>query len=221
MKKLMLSVLCLMFALSAAMVFVGCKTDGGNTGGGIGGHTHSFTVQKAEQAYIASAATCTQLARYYYSCACGEKGIDSFYYGNALGHDFVDGACSRCGVEDTNYKPTEGLQYTLNSDGQSYSCDGIGTATDTNIVIAKEYNGLPVTTVGDEAFSGCSGLISITIPDGVISIGDYAFYFCSGLKTIEFKGTIAQWNAISKGYNWKYNVPSSCEVKCTDGTISI
>ena len=221
MKKLMLSVLCLMFALSAAMVFVGCKTDGGNTGGGIGGHTHSFTVQKAEQAYIASAATCTQLARYYYSCACGEKGIDSFYYGNALGHDFVDGACSRCGVEDTNYKPTEGLQYTLNSDGQSYSCDGIGTATDMNIVIAKEYNGLPVTTVGDEAFSGCSGLISITIPDGVISIGDYAFYFCSGLKTIEFKGTIAQWNAISKGYNWKYNVPSSCEVKCTDGTISI
>ena len=39
-----------------------------------------------------------------------------------------------------------------------------------------------VTSIGDEAFDGCSGLTSITIPDGVTSIGRAAFYGCSGLK---------------------------------------
>jgi hypothetical protein len=38
-----------------------------------------------------------------------------------------------------------------------------------------------LTSIGDYAFSGCSGLSSVTIPDGVTSIGGYAFYNCSGL----------------------------------------
>ena len=41
-----------------------------------------------------------------------------------------------------------------------------------------------VTSIGDYAFSGCTGLTSITIPDGVTSIGDYAFSGCTGLTSI-------------------------------------
>lgn len=41
-----------------------------------------------------------------------------------------------------------------------------------------------VTTIGSEAFSGCSGLTSITIPDSVTSIGNYAFYGCTSLTSI-------------------------------------
>ena len=41
-----------------------------------------------------------------------------------------------------------------------------------------------VTAIGDGAFAGCSGLTSVTIPTGVPSIGDYAFYGCSGLTSI-------------------------------------
>ena len=38
--------------------------------------------------------------------------------------------------------------------------------------------------LGDGAFSGCSGLTSLTIPSGVTSIGNYAFNGCSGLTSI-------------------------------------
>ena len=77
-----------------------------------------------------------------------------------------------------------------------------------------------VTSIGDSAFYGCTGLTCVTIGNGVTSIGYSAFNGCSGLTSITFNGTIAQWNAISKGYVWKYNVPAT-QVICTDGTISI
>ena len=41
-----------------------------------------------------------------------------------------------------------------------------------------------VINIGGGAFSGCSGLTSVTIPEGVTSIGDYAFRDCSGLTSI-------------------------------------
>ncbi|UKI14932.1 MAG: leucine-rich repeat domain-containing protein [Clostridiales bacterium] len=77
-----------------------------------------------------------------------------------------------------------------------------------------------VTSIGNSAFYDCSGLTSVTIPDSVTHIDDYAFNYCTSLTTINFNGTMEQWNAILKGTKWKTNVPAT-QVVCTDGKVSI
>ena len=42
---------------------------------------------------------------------------------------------------------SEGLEMTL--EGDAYSVTGIGTCTDSQIVIPKAYNGKPVVSIGD------------------------------------------------------------------------
>ena len=55
-----------------------------------------------------------------------------------------------------------------------------------------------VTSIGDAAFQDCSGLTSITIPNSVTSIGSYAFDNCSGLTSVHITD-IEAWCNISFG----------------------
>ncbi len=47
-----------------------------------------------------------------------------------------------------------------------------------------------VTTIGSSAFRGCSGLTSVTIGNSVTSIGDYAFTGCSGLTSVTIGNSV-------------------------------
>ncbi len=51
-----------------------------------------------------------------------------------------------------------------------------------------------VTSINLNAFSGCTGLTSITIPASVKGIGDYAFSGCTGLKSITIPNGVTRIN---------------------------
>ena len=76
------------------------------------------------------------------------------------------------------------------------------------------------TLIGEDAFYGCASLTSIEMPDSVTSIGNAAFRDCNNMTSITFNGTVEEWNAISKGGYWKYNVPAT-KVVCTDGEVAL
>ena len=55
----------------------------------LAAHTHTYNQQNLSDEYIASYATCSAKAKYYYSCTCGAKSTTTFDYGEALKHDFT------------------------------------------------------------------------------------------------------------------------------------
>ncbi len=103
-------------------------------------------------------------------------------------HNFANGFCTRCG-RDVNYV-SDGLEFTLNEDGLSYSVVSKGSCTDTDIVIPAVHNEKPVTRIETEAFKWDDELTSVTIPDSVTSIGADAFYDCSCLASITIPDSV-------------------------------
>ena len=83
-----------------------------------------------------------------------------------------------------------------------------------------------VTRIEMATFRDCASLTSITIPNSVTFIGNEAFYRCSSLTSINYGGTMQQWNAINKrpesDYYHAWNYKSAITViHCTDGDIEI
>ena len=58
-----------------------------------------------------------------------------------------------------------------------------------NINIPDSIDGYTVSSIGDNAFKGCSNITEITIPDTVANIGDNAFNGCANLSEITMQGT--------------------------------
>ncbi|MBR3806207.1 MAG: leucine-rich repeat domain-containing protein [Clostridia bacterium] len=87
----------------------------------------------------------------------------------ATGHSYVNAKCENCG-----YIPfSQGLEYTLSSDGTYYIVTGLGTCTDRDIVVPLEYNSKPVRELGVTAFTTWSISDFLTIATNYFTSPSY------------------------------------------------
>ena len=84
-----------------------------------------------------------------------------------------------------------GKNVTLSSDNlATYGIANTGYVTIPSVVTDSDGTKHKVTSIGNMAFYGCSGLKSITIKSGVTSIGFRAFYNCSGVTSITIPDSV-------------------------------
>ena len=96
----------------------------------------------------------------------------------------------------------DGIRYSVLSNSE-VEVTGLENDIVDNITIPAtiEYNNVTytVTRIGESAFSNCSGLTSVTIPNSVESIGASAFNGCSGLTSVTIPNSVESIGA------WAFN----------------
>ena len=185
-------------------------------------HTHNF-----EEWEINKNPTCTEDGIKVRYCYCGEKQSEVVVsYGHSASNWIVDVEptivlegqkhieCKSCGtvletesIDRLLYPASEGLEFQLNDDGETYSVIGMGTCTDTDIVIPVTYQDKLVTEISSKAFGYQKLITSVTIPNSVTSIGSYAFAGSTSLKNITIPESITViWAGTFKGCTSLNNV---------------
>lgn len=94
-------------------------------------------------------------------------------------------------IGSTAFTGCDGIESLVVTTGNKkyHSANNCIIETETkNLIIGCKTSIIPsdggVTSIGKEAFSNCSKLTSIVIPDNVTSIGDHAFSSCYGLTSV-------------------------------------
>ena len=99
---------------------------------------------------------------------------------------------------------TSALAYDVKIDGIYYNLISKGKTAEVTKNVEDKYSGdvvipssitvegqeYPVASIGKDAFSYCSGLTSVTIPNSVTSIGEDAFRDCSDLTSVTIPNSV-------------------------------
>ncbi len=116
------------------------------------------------------------------------------------------------------YSKTSETTVAVTYRGSSYSDYDDEYSGDVNIPSSVTFGGktYDVTSIGDQAFAGCTGLTSVTIGNSVTSIGAWAFDYCTNLTNIK---CLAQTPPTCYSSTF-YNVDkSACVLEVPQGTV--
>ena len=116
-------------------------------------HNYQITATKA--------ATCTD--RGYTSYSCTKCGDSYTTYTEALGHEFIDGTCIRCGAADPDYKPTHVHSYETKI--VPPTCTEKGYTLHTCTVCKDEYEDTYVDALGHNFVNGICTRCGAADPD--------------------------------------------------------
>lgn len=111
---------------------------------------------------------CTGLASITFGQSVSSIGNNAFYGCTGLAEIIVDS-------NNSTYASEDGVLYN-----KSKTAILIFPSAKSGFYVIPD----TVTSIGESAFKGYTGLTSVTIGTGVTSIGDYAFYGCTGLTSI-------------------------------------
>ena len=105
------------------------------------------------------------------------------------------------------------FEYTI-TDGKAIITKYTGKETD--LVIPSTLGGMPVVTIGNSAFRGCTRLVSVTIPDSVTVLSSAAFSGCTALTGITIPDSVT-----SLGNSAFYDCTSLTTITIPDSVTSI
>ena len=79
---------------------------------------------------------------------------------------------------------------TVDESGTIIATSKLFKETKTEFTIPTSLDGVRITAIGNEAFSWCKELTSITIPSNIVSIGNHAFSGCQKLTSIKIPDSV-------------------------------
>ncbi len=118
----------------------------------------------------------------------GCSGLNSLVIPNSM-TSIGDGAFGHCSGLASIVVESGNAKYNSHND-----CNAIIETVTNTLIAGCKNTAIPnsVTSIGDYAFSGCSGLTSVIIPSSVTSIGGYAFSNCSNLSYITIGKSVSR-----------------------------